>query len=136
LVQQKISFRIPAPDAGFFMQTPHQLPLSMRKASLARLLARRFNGDFERGKIGPDLFRHAVWFQRLLPRRWSEVTTREGCPDIDVSEAVVGGKADFGVCSAGVLRHDSNGNQRFGSPDIGFPISTKRTRRESGLAPV
>ena len=39
------------------------LPLSMRKASLARLLARRINGiflsDFERGDIGPDLFRHA-----------------------------------------------------------------------------
>jgi len=35
----------------------------MRKASLARLLARRINGiflsDFELGEIGPDLFRHA-----------------------------------------------------------------------------
>jgi len=35
----------------------------MRKASLARLLARRVDGiflsDFEQGKIGPDLFRHA-----------------------------------------------------------------------------
>jgi ATP-dependent DNA ligase len=40
-----------------------KLPLSMRKASLARLLARRVNGmflsDFERGEIGPDLFHHA-----------------------------------------------------------------------------
>ena len=40
-----------------------RLPLSMRKASLARLLARRVDGiflsDFERGEIGPDLFRHA-----------------------------------------------------------------------------
>lgn len=40
-----------------------KLPLSMRKASLARLLARRVDGiflsDFERGEIGPDLFRHA-----------------------------------------------------------------------------
>ena len=40
-----------------------KLPLSMRKASLARLLARRINGiflsDFERGEIGPDLFRRA-----------------------------------------------------------------------------
>jgi bifunctional non-homologous end joining protein LigD len=40
-----------------------KLPLSMRKAGLARLLARRINGiflsDFERGEIGPDLFRHA-----------------------------------------------------------------------------
>ena len=39
------------------------LPLSMRKASLSRLLARRvdriFLSDFEQGEIGPDLFRHA-----------------------------------------------------------------------------
>jgi hypothetical protein len=38
------------------------LPLSMRKASLARLLARRVDGiflsDFEQGEIGQDLFRH------------------------------------------------------------------------------
>jgi bifunctional non-homologous end joining protein LigD len=36
------------------------LPLSMRKAKLARLLARRPDGiflsDFEQGEIGPDLF--------------------------------------------------------------------------------
>ena len=40
-----------------------QLPLSMRKANLARLLARRSEGifvaPFERGEIGPDLFRAA-----------------------------------------------------------------------------
>jgi bifunctional non-homologous end joining protein LigD len=40
-----------------------ELPLSMRKASLARLLAYRVDGiflsDFEQGEIGPDLFRHA-----------------------------------------------------------------------------
>jgi len=40
-----------------------KLPLIMRKASLARSLARRINGiflsDFERGETGPDLFRHA-----------------------------------------------------------------------------
>jgi bifunctional non-homologous end joining protein LigD len=39
------------------------LPLSMRKASLAKLLHRRpdgiFTGSFEQGEIGPDLFRHA-----------------------------------------------------------------------------
>jgi hypothetical protein len=39
------------------------LPLSMRKASLSRLLARRLDGiflsDFEQGEIGPDLFRRA-----------------------------------------------------------------------------
>ena len=40
-----------------------RMPLSMRKANLARLLARRVDGiflsDFEQGEIGPDLFRHA-----------------------------------------------------------------------------
>jgi hypothetical protein len=40
-----------------------KLPLSMRKTNLARMLARRVNGiflsNFERGEIGPDLFRHA-----------------------------------------------------------------------------
>jgi bifunctional non-homologous end joining protein LigD len=39
------------------------LPLSMRKANLERLLARRpegiFINPFERGEIGPDLFRAA-----------------------------------------------------------------------------
>ena len=39
------------------------LPLSMRKANLARLLARRTDGifvaPFEQGEIGPDLFRAA-----------------------------------------------------------------------------
>jgi bifunctional non-homologous end joining protein LigD len=38
-----------------------QLPLSMRKTNLARLLARRpdgiFAAPFEQGEIGPDLFR-------------------------------------------------------------------------------
>ncbi|WP_441260620.1 ABC transporter substrate-binding protein [Bradyrhizobium sp. 521_C7_N1_3] len=33
-----------------------------------------------------------------------DVTIREGGPGIDVSEAVTDGKANFGVCSAGVLR--------------------------------
>lgn len=40
-----------------------KLPLSMRKMSLARLLARRVDGillnDCEQGEIGPELFRHA-----------------------------------------------------------------------------
>ena len=40
-----------------------QLPLTQRKTNLARLLARRVDGifmsDFERGEIGPELFRHA-----------------------------------------------------------------------------
>jgi ATP-dependent DNA ligase len=43
-----------------------ELPLSMRKTNLARLLARRpdgiFAADFERGEIGPDLFRKACEF--------------------------------------------------------------------------
>jgi bifunctional non-homologous end joining protein LigD len=43
-----------------------QLPLSMRKANLARLLARRPDGifvaSFEQGEIGPDLFRQACKF--------------------------------------------------------------------------
>jgi bifunctional non-homologous end joining protein LigD len=40
-----------------------RLPLSMRKANLDRLLARRADGiflsDFEQGEVGPDLFRKA-----------------------------------------------------------------------------
>jgi len=43
-----------------------ELALSMRKTNLARLLARRpegiFVADFERGEIGPDLFRKACEF--------------------------------------------------------------------------
>jgi bifunctional non-homologous end joining protein LigD len=42
------------------------LPLSMRKANLARLPARRPDGiflsDFEQGEFGPDLFRAACEF--------------------------------------------------------------------------
>ena len=42
------------------------LPLSMRKASLAKLLHRQpdgiFTGSFEQGEIGPDLFRKACEF--------------------------------------------------------------------------
>ncbi len=33
-----------------------------------------------------------------------DVSIREGGPDVDVAEAVAGGKADFGVCSSNVLR--------------------------------
>jgi ATP-dependent DNA ligase len=43
-----------------------KLPLSMRKANLARLLRGRpdgiFLGPFEQGEIGPDLFRKACEF--------------------------------------------------------------------------
>ena len=51
------------------------LPLSMRKANLARLLARRpdgiFMSDFELGEIGPDLFRKACefGFEGLVSKR-------------------------------------------------------------------
>src|SRR6266403_1081476 len=40
-----------------------------------------------------------------------DVTIREGGPGIDVSEAVAGGKADVGVCSANVLREWSMGRR-------------------------
>src|ERR1700737_5371977 len=40
-----------------------------------------------------------------------DVTIREGGPDIDVAEAVASGKADFGVCGAGVLRDWANGRR-------------------------
>jgi len=52
-----------------------KLPLSMRKANLARLLARRPDGifvsDFEQGGIGPDLFRKACefGFEGLVSKR-------------------------------------------------------------------
>ena len=43
-----------------------KLPISMRKANLARLLAGRSDGiflrPFEQGEIGPDLFRKACEF--------------------------------------------------------------------------
>jgi bifunctional non-homologous end joining protein LigD len=43
-----------------------QLPLSLRKTNLARLLRSRSEGifaaPFETGEIGPDLFRHACKF--------------------------------------------------------------------------
>src|SRR6202163_829182 len=38
-----------------------------------------------------------------------DVTIREGGPDIDVAETVANGKADFGVCSASVLREWAKG---------------------------
>jgi bifunctional non-homologous end joining protein LigD len=52
-----------------------KLPLSMRKANLARLLARRPDGifvsEFEQGEIGPDLFRKACefGFEGLVSKR-------------------------------------------------------------------
>ena len=59
-----------------------KLPLSMRKASLARLLARRANGlflsDFERGEAGPDLFRHACRILEGLVSKHSDRAYRAG----------------------------------------------------------
>src|SRR6266481_5905583 len=53
-------------------------------------------------------FQFAGYYQALEQGLYRDagldVTIREGGPDIDVSEAVASGKADFGVCSAGVLR--------------------------------
>jgi ABC-type nitrate/sulfonate/bicarbonate transport system substrate-binding protein len=40
-----------------------------------------------------------------------DVTIREGGPGIDVAETVAGGKADFGACSASVLRDWSMGRR-------------------------
>src|SRR6266478_1399697 len=40
-----------------------------------------------------------------------DVTIREGGPDIDVAETVSSGKADFGVCSASVLREWTMGRR-------------------------
>src|ERR1700682_1750909 len=40
-----------------------------------------------------------------------DVTIREGGPDIDVAETVASGKADFGVCSSGVLRDWAKGRR-------------------------
>jgi bifunctional non-homologous end joining protein LigD len=52
--------------AGHGEDDMRSLPLSMHKANMARLLARRpegiFLSDFEQGEIGPDLFRKACEF--------------------------------------------------------------------------
>src|SRR6202140_5552608 len=40
-----------------------------------------------------------------------DVSIREGGPDIDVAETVANGKADFGVCSASVLREWTKGRR-------------------------
>jgi ATP-dependent DNA ligase len=59
---QLYAFDMPAGDDDDM----RQLPLSMRKANLARLLARRADGifvaPFEQGELGPDLFRQAYKF--------------------------------------------------------------------------
>jgi bifunctional non-homologous end joining protein LigD len=60
-----------------------KLPLHLRKNNLSRLLARRVDGiflsDFERGEIGPDLYRHAclMGLEGLVSKR-RESTYRAG----------------------------------------------------------
>jgi class 3 adenylate cyclase/ABC-type nitrate/sulfonate/bicarbonate transport system substrate-binding protein len=53
-------------------------------------------------------FQFAGYYQALAQGFYRDagldVTIREGGPGIDVSEAVAGGKADFGVCTASILR--------------------------------
>ena len=63
------------------------LPLSMRKASLSRLLARRVDGiflsDFEQGEIGPDLFRHAckMGLEGIVSKRKDSPYRSDRSPD-------------------------------------------------------
>jgi ATP-dependent DNA ligase len=63
------------------------LPLSMRKANLARLLARRTEGifaaPFEQGEIGPDLFRQACKFglEGLVSKRRDRLYRAGRSPD-------------------------------------------------------
>jgi bifunctional non-homologous end joining protein LigD len=60
------------------------LPLSMRKASLEKLLHRRpdgiFTGSFEQGEIGPDLFRKACEFglEGLISKRVAPAVRKTG----------------------------------------------------------
>ena len=64
-----------------------QLPLSMRKTNLARLLARRPDGifvaPFERGEIGPDLFRAAcnMGLEGLVSKRLDRAYRAGRSPD-------------------------------------------------------
>jgi bifunctional non-homologous end joining protein LigD len=64
-----------------------KLPLSMRKTNLARLLARRPDGifvaPFERGEIGPDLFRKACEFglEGLVSKRADRAYRAGRSPD-------------------------------------------------------
>jgi hypothetical protein len=66
LVEIPVTASAPCSRAANLQRSPWDLPLSMRKANLARLLARRPDGiflsDFEQGEIGPDLPRKACEF--------------------------------------------------------------------------
>ena len=69
-----------------------RLPLSMRKANLARLLARRVDGiflsDFEQGEIGPDLFRHAclLGLEGMVSKHRESSLPRRPVPALDQGE--------------------------------------------------
>ena len=60
-----------------------KLPLHLRKTNLERLLARRpeclFVNPFERGEIGPDLFRAAcdMGLEGLVSKHWVKVKSRK-----------------------------------------------------------
>jgi len=56
-----------------------KLPLTMRKANLARRVDGIFLSDFEQGEIGPDLYRHAclMGLEGLVSKR-RESTYRAG----------------------------------------------------------
>jgi ABC-type nitrate/sulfonate/bicarbonate transport system substrate-binding protein len=60
-------------------------------------------------------FQFAGYYQALEQGFYRDaglnVTIREGGPDIDVSEAVAGGRSDFGVCGASVLREWTMGRR-------------------------
>src|SRR6266852_5997392 len=60
-------------------------------------------------------FQFAGYYQALAQGFYRDagldVTIREGGPGIDVSEAVAGGQADFGVCTASVLRDWTEGRR-------------------------
>ena len=99
-----------------------KLPLSLRKANLSRLLARRVDGiflsDFEQGKIGPDLFRHAcllgqeglVSKHRERPYRagrcnhWVKVKNRQHPAFSRVQDAYVGAQDPAVPLGLGALR--------------------------------
>ena len=65
------------------------LPLSLRKANLARLLARRSDGifiaPFEQGEIGPDLFRAAcnMGFEGLVSKHRASAYRAAPVPTLD-----------------------------------------------------
>jgi bifunctional non-homologous end joining protein LigD len=69
-----------------------KLPLHLRKNNLARLLARRpegiFISEFERGEIGPDLFRQACKFglEGLVSKHKDRPVSRRPIAELDQGE--------------------------------------------------